>query len=142
MNIGPVRPGEIVARVLVQSNHVRWSDKAVHPRAFLLSEGAVDLSVHRRSHMSFDEAVHYAMKAVGPRGKARFYGWAVLSAEDAGEQGRQVLASPDENPYHATIKLPPAAATDRNIQKLHARRLAEASRWVEPPQGFPAYVEA
>lgn len=139
MNLGPVKADEIIARVLVQSNQVVRSKLAVNYRAFLLSEGMVDISVHRRSHMSDEEAIRYALETVYPRGKTKIYGWAEISVARAEEDGRQVLASPDDNPFHATIRLPPGAATDRRLLMHHAFRLAAGSRWVEPPTEYSAF---
>ena len=63
------------------------------------------------------------------RGKT-FYGWAVIDAETAASNGRQVTASPQlDNPYHADIVLPDAAVEDREEQKRHAQELADASIW-------------
>ena len=60
----------------------------------------------------------------------RFYGWAVVSSEDALENGRLVNASPlESNPFHADIILPDLAREMRDEQVRHAQELADASRW-------------
>ena len=65
-----------------------------------------------------------------------FYGWAVIAAEDAGSNGRQVVPSPlPDNPYHTDIILPNSTAEDRDEQIRHAQELADASRWRERPVG-------
>ena len=65
---------------------------------------------------------------------ATFYGWAFLTAEEAGRNGRGAIASPfNNNPYHADIRLPELTAEDREEQKRHAQELADASRWRERP---------
>ena len=63
-----------------------------------------------------------------------FYGWAVVTTEEASSNQRQVIASPlPTNPYHADIVLPSLAAEDREEQKRHAQELADASRWRDRP---------
>ena len=63
-----------------------------------------------------------------------FYGWAVIAAEYAGSDGRQVVATPQpDNPYHTDIILPDSTAEDRDEQIRHAQELADASRWRERP---------
>lgn len=87
--------------------------------------------------MTTDEAVLHAMKTAHSRGKAKFYGWAELSAEMAARQGRKVFASPNDNRYHATIQLPPGTANDRMARRAHARMLATHSGRVKPPAEMP-----
>lgn len=61
---------------------------------------------------------------------ARFYGWAVITADDASDSGRRVSGSPQVgNPYHADIELPELARDDPEEQKRHAQELADASLW-------------
>ena len=63
---------------------------------------------------------------------ASFYGWAVVTADAASADGRQVLATPlSNNPYHADIVLPELAAHNLRTQREHAQKLADASRWRE-----------
>ena len=65
---------------------------------------------------------------------ATFYGWALVSADEAGRNARQVISSPVcSNPYHADIVLPEATAEDREEQKRHAQELADASHWRSRP---------
>ncbi len=64
--------------------------------------------------------------------RRRFYGWAVVDADTAESDGRQVLNTPlCDNPYHADIELPALAAADREEQKWHAKLLASYSHWRE-----------
>ena len=79
------------------------------------------------------EAVSIAEKRAVSRGK-KFHGWAVVTAEDAGESNRRVMTSPQlYNPYHADIILPDLVTKDREEQKRHAQELADASIWRERP---------
>lgn len=66
--------------------------------------------------------------------KVTFYGWAVIAAEDAGSDERQVVATPQlDNPYHTDIILPDSTAEDRDEQIRHAQELADASCWLVRP---------
>ena len=63
-----------------------------------------------------------------------FYGWAVITAENASDNGREVIASPQQdNPYHADIILPDAVVKEREEQKMHAQQLANNATWHERP---------
>lgn len=143
IDLGPVKANEMITRVLVHSNQVKRLAAVVDPKAFLLSDGTDEISVDRRSHMSAEEAFRFALRTALRRGKIDFHGWAELSVESAMEDGRKVFASPipGDNRYHATIKLPPGAASDRHVRKYHALRLASRARWVERPPG-PAFGKA
>ena len=63
-----------------------------------------------------------------------FYGWAVLSVEDAGLDGRTVHLAPQENnPWHVNIKLPIEAQKNNAIRKRHADLLAAHVQWRPRP---------
>ena len=65
--------------------------------------------------------------------KRNFYGWAIVSAENASLDGRRVEASPlQHNQFHADIVLPPEAK-EREEQIMHAQLLADASSWCARP---------
>ena len=66
-----------------------------------------------------------------------FQGWAVITADDAGKNGRTVVSSPlPDNRYHSDIVLPTTAATDSEVRKQHATELkAMTRRWQEPHPG-------
>ena len=94
-----------------------------------------EISVDRLDLAPPAEAAAAALRIANERGPTvSFYGWAVVIAQEAGADGRQVRASakPD-NPYHADIVLPDLAAEDREEQKRHAQELADSSSWRERP---------
>lgn len=63
-----------------------------------------------------------------------FYGWGVLSAENAAQAGRTVRLSPQPgNDYHADIILPDEAEQDERARERHARNLAALTRWRPRP---------
>ena len=99
---------------------------------FLPRPGVAEISVDRLSVAPPDQSTSIADIRDAARGRT-FYGWAVVAAEAAGENGRKVVASPipDINPYHANIVLPEIAAEDRNEQVRHAQQLRDASYWRE-----------
>ena len=114
-------------------NAKRARRSRVSLNAFLETEGQTDISVDRLSIAPAKEAVAIADN-VGAARSRTFYGWAVVTAEEARRNGRKAIASPlDNNPYHADIRLPDLAAKDREEQKRHAQELADVSRWRERP---------
>ena len=62
------------------------------------------------------------------RGRGRtFYGWAVVTQEDASRSGRYVKPSPQpENCYHADIVLPDS---DNKQMRKHAMELSANVQW-------------
>lgn len=63
-----------------------------------------------------------------------FYGWAVLSVEDAGLDGRAVHLAPQENnQWHVNIRLPIEAQKNNDIRKRHADLLAAYVKWRPRP---------
>ena len=102
---------------------------------FLEKEGVIEISVDR-----LDLAPHSVIAEIGDKiakerdENRKFYGWAVVKAENACDKGRKVLPTPTpKNPYHADIILPEEAKQDREIQKQHALSLAENSKWLKRP---------
>lgn len=71
-----------------------------------------------------------AGQMAGMRG-ANFYGWAVVTVEDASRDERTVDATPMlHNPYHADIGLNvPDGVERRDEQKKHAVSLANHASW-------------
>ena len=62
----------------------------------------------------------------------QFRGWAYVTRELAGQEGRRVVAAPTpENPYHEEIHLPAKLAGNRDALKQHATHLADNARWCE-----------
>ena len=97
------------------------------------AERAREISVDRFNYLSLDAAFSLA-EGRATRRKVNFYGWAVLTAEDAAKDGRYVISSPsiDElNPAHADIMLPPATTSDDEKRAKHLFDLAECAWWLE-----------
>lgn len=93
--------------------------------------GETEISVDRLSVGNLREATAIADARNDARiPKRRFYGWAVVIAENAERNGREVAASPLEgNPRHADIILPASAANDRDERMRHAQELRDLSTW-------------
>ena len=93
--------------------------------------------------MDFATRQEMAMLAVArgqtrdPAGKT-FYGWAILSADDAASNGKTVEATPIEsNPYHADIRLNlPDNSHRRELQKQHSVDLAARAKWEKAPESL------
>lgn len=107
-------------------------------RAFLEQWGKVKLSVDRLDFAEPEEMAALGDSVAASRSsvdrKVTFYGWAVITAEDAGSSERQVVYTPQpDNPYHTDIILPDSVAEDPDEQVRHAQELADASRWRERP---------
>lgn len=98
---------------------------------FLEIPGEKLISVDRLdSAPSLDKLVEIADIAAVNRQRS-FYGWAILKAEKAINDGREVLASPQKNnPYHADIILPDEATEKLEIQQSHAQQLADSATWM------------
>ena len=102
-------------------------------RLFLEKEGVKKLSVDRIELPSSKSVlIEICNKAAKERKASGFYGWAVITAEKASMDEREVVSSQlEENPYHADIVLPDSAIKDRDEQKEHAKKLAEKSTLCE-----------
>lgn len=127
---GRIASEEELGRGVFSSRHAERAKRSRPPHhIFLERPGVSDLSVDRLSLAPTVEAAAIAENAAKAR-DATFYGWASVSADQAGRSGRRVLASPlFANPYHADIVLPEATSEDREEQKRHAQELADASHW-------------
>lgn len=100
------------------------------------------ISVDRMNYES-DERMALLADVRGKGRGATFYGWAMLSADDAAQAGdaelrRTVEASPlPENPYHANVVMTIPADLAKNerqdIQKQHAVALAACAKWRPRP---------
>ena len=106
---------------------------------FLEREDAESISVDRMDHAPVRELAESSRN----RGRSRnppqtFHGWAVLTAEHAGGNGRTVVATPlPENRCHADIRLNVTGDERRRQQKQHANELAAHATWreAEPVSG-------
>jgi len=121
---------EELGRRVYSSKSARRAERSRVPfHEFLEIPGEVLLSVDRLSIGPPNKVTGIAVQDGVARGKT-FYGWAVLTVEQATRDGREATASPlPNNPYHADIRLPSPADEDREVQKQHAQELADNSRW-------------
>ena len=122
-------PNEIIGRGISSRNEARRARRnRTSKNVFDPGEGKSDISVDWISAAPIGEITKIAEKRDADRGRT-FYGWAVVSVESARANNRKVVASPNDNPYHADIKLPANVAYDEYQRKLHFQQLADASSW-------------
>ena len=118
-------------RVFSKSRRDRARRGRIRFDVFLEQAGTTLFSVDRLDLSSPSEATAIADRAAKARGQP-FHGWAVVTAQQAGANGRRVEASPQlDNPYHADVFLPDAVKEDLEKQKSHAQELADNSTWQE-----------
>ncbi len=126
MSIPPeVSEEEQLGRRIFSETNLKRARRKVPYRLFYDKKAKEKLSVDRLDlPSSISELIEICNKSVGDR--SGFYGWAVITAEEAGTEERKVESSPSkENPYHADIILPDSAINDEIKQKEHAKRLAD-----------------
>lgn len=131
-SLSPIAPDEDLGRGVFSSRQARRARRSeVRLNVFLEKPGRLKISVDRLTVAPIGSAESTAESVATARG-ANFYGWAVITADAANANGRQVLATPlPTNRYHADIVLPELAAHDLEAQRRHAQQLADASRWRE-----------
>ena len=137
MTIGDdIASGEHLGRGVFSSRHRDRARRARVPHhVFLEIAGEARLSVDRLDVASPEEAIEIAQDVATSR-NATFYGWAVVTVEQAYDNGRRVIATPQlHNRCHADIVLPDPAVEDREEQKRHAQELADSSIWRERDSG-------
>ena len=131
-NLNTVAPTEELGRGIFSSKTAKRSQTAIPKSVFLETEGNPRLSVDRLSLAPEIIAINNADEVAIQRGR-KFYGWAIISAESASQDGRWVEATPlNHNQFHADIVLPPEAY-EREEQIRHAQLLADASNWRARP---------
>ncbi len=126
-----IAPHEELGRGLSSSRNARRARRSNLPiTEFWPRANESGISVDRLTEAGSAEALRIADRRDAERGRT-FYGWAVLVAEAAGQNGRRVVATPipDTNPYHAEIVLPESAARDGDELRRHAQQLRDASSW-------------
>lgn len=130
MNTAEVAHDEDLGRGVFSSKNAKRAERSRIPyHVFLEKPGCTDISVNRLT-MASKEAAEVVAEAMAVGRGATFYGWAVVMAGRARENGRRVESAPLRgNAGHANIVLPQAAVDDREEQKRHAQELADASRW-------------
>ena len=111
-----IAPDEDLGRGVFSSKQARRARRSgVRLNVFLERPGQLRISVDRLSLAPMTVAGAMAESVAAARG-ARFHGWAAITADAAGANGRRVLPTPlPANPYHADIMLPEVAAHDRGI---------------------------
>lgn len=127
-----VSPDETLGRGVFSSSAARRAPRRITLNVFLERPTVVELSVDRLDVAPPHEAITIAEHVGNARGKP-FFGWAVVETRQARSHGRRVVSSPlpGENPHHADIILPDAAADDREEQKQHAQELADSATWLD-----------
>ncbi len=122
-----VAPDEELGRGVFSSKDAKRADRDEMPlTVFLERDGIVELSSDRLTIAPRQEAIQIAERRAQDRGSNRsFYGWAIVTAQQAATSRRRVQASPQpDNPYHADIVLPPDEE-----QTQHALELTRHARW-------------
>jgi len=118
--------GEERGRGVFSSRHAKRAERSRVPlNVFLVEAGKTEISVDRLTFAGLERSTAIADKTAVAR-NAKFYGWAVVTAEQASDNGRYVIATPrpeHDNPYHADIVLPELTSEDREEQKRHAQEL-------------------
>ena len=132
-----IAPEEELGRGVFSKKHAQRAQRTRVPlNIFLVQEGNTEISVDRLTFAASDNKATIIADETAAARNATFYGWAVVTAEKAGDNGRHVIASPRPergNPYHADIILPEFSGEDREEQKRHAQELADTSEWRERP---------
>ncbi len=119
-------PNDNLGRRVLSSSSAK---KNIRFHVFLERYGIRTISVDLLKDDSHNTVQCLAEQAAEQRGRT-FYGWAVVPVFLAEENGRDALASPiDDNPFHADIRLPTEAEISREIQKRHAKELADFAVW-------------
>ena len=133
VNHDAVDPLEELGRGIFSSRSAKRARIAIPKNVFLEKRGNTRISVDRLSLAPTAEAIQIADEVASQRERT-FYGWAVITAEGASENGRFVEPSPlEHNQFHADIVLP-SEAIEREEQIVHAQLLADASTWRKRPQ--------
>ena len=151
MSASPVRDNELLGRRIsegktrppkrhkrirenIRARGERGISKQIIPaREFKPKMGETDLSVDRVDEAPREHVANVAERDATSDGRI-FYGWAVVSREQAAQMNRIVRASPIENPpnpYHADIVFPDSVKDDEDERTSHAQNLAENAEWLE-----------
>ena len=131
VGLPPLEPADNLGRGVLSSRRARRAARGViNPHEFLEKIEADSLSVDRLDHASDKTMTAIADQAAAMRPE-NFYGWAVVTVEDASGDERTVRATPMlQNPYHADIDLNVSdSAERRDEQTKHAVALANHASW-------------
>ena len=122
-----IAPDEELGRGVFSRRDANRADRDEIPvTVFLERPGIVELSTDRLTLAPQQEAIQIAERRARGRGPNRsFYGWVVITVQQAETDERRVRASPQlDNLYHADIVLPPDGD-----QEQHALELMRQSVW-------------
>ena len=132
---------ELIGRGIFSSSQARSARKnRIHHKVFLENPGVDKISVDRLCCASLSVFVQIGDEIAKNRtnGKRNFYGWAVLTVQDAECSSRKVESTPiDGNPFHADICLMNLPSDDplNIVQNRHAVELAAKSKWWDKKTG-------
>ena len=125
---------EKLARGIFSESIAKRAHRKIPKTVFLEKRGEKNLSVDRIDVASSIDILVEISDKIAKNRQRPFCGWAVIIAENASDNGREVLSTPlQDNPYHADIILPDAAVIEREEQKTHAQQLADKATWRERP---------
>ena len=125
---------ENLARGIFSKSIAKRAPRKIPKTVFLEKRGKKNISVDRIDVASSIDILVDLSDEIAKNRQGPFCGWAVITAENASDNEREVLASPlQDNPYHADIILPDAAVKEREEQKTHAQQLADKATWRERP---------
>ena len=136
-SIPPLSKKENIGRGVFSSRIAKKArNKLPIPEAFQERMTADRISVDRLDLASLEKFIESGNRIAKNRsnGKRRFYGWAVLSVEQAECEDRKVEATPiEDNPYHADICMLnlPDDETRVDAQYDHAVELAAEAKWLD-----------
>ena len=142
---------EELARSVFSQRHVKEVKGKPHKVLFRAFEPPRDpenagqrvreLSVDRLGYLDLDTAIRLTEARAKRRSPdTNFHGWAILLAQDAAQEGREVISSEaweEQNPAHADIRLPLSTVDDDEDRHFHISGLAEKSCWVPRPPVAP-----
>ena len=122
---------ESLGRGVFSQRIKRQAIRRISPNVFK-SKNSTQISVNR---LDWTTSVEMAKIAVANRPDDKpFYGWAVVSAEIASMNGREVRATPYENnPCHADILLPSNDEKEMEELMQHLTELAGSATWRGSP---------
>ena len=126
-----IEDDELLARYVMQSNHIRKSDKTAKPDAFVPYPYS-DASVTRHINIP-EEKVWQHGENVAAAQKKTLYGRADFPAVSPRGVSLDVIANPtDDNPNHANVTGWP---NDKPSQKIMAQEIAAEANYLTNPAG-------
>lgn len=149
MDVKPrIESADLLGRDVLSRSHRKKIQRGILlPSLFIDKASPFDLSVNRlapkpgreppadRPDLASDEVIAQISDRRAQALGRTFYGWAVLSVEEAGQDGRVVLLAPTEgNDWHVNIRLPVAAQKSFSLRKRHASLLAAHVKWRSRPE--------